>query len=355
MDSVSRCGVSLPSTLLATDDLTPDGGGLLVRVLITGGAGYIGSVAVERALAAGHEVGVLDNLWRGHRGAIPDDVAFLQVDLRDANATRDAVASYQPDAILHFAGATLVPESMKDPLLYFEVNVVGSHNLIAAALAAGVPKFVFSSTAATYGDPAADSITEDIPTNPINPYGRSKLMVEQMLEWHSQIHGMHVAIFRYFNVAGATSLRGEDHTPETHVIPVALEVVQGKRAEFTVFGTDYATSDGTCIRDYVHVVDLTDAHLLALDWLEENRWGIFNLGTQFGSSVQEIVRAVEMVTDQKLPVVLGARREGDPPRLVASSDRARSELGWNPTHSTLDQMVGSAWDWINVHPNGYED
>jgi UDP-glucose 4-epimerase len=326
-----------------------------LRVLITGGAGYIGSVAVERALATGHEVGVVDSLWRGHRLAVPTDSQFFEVDLRDPTATSAAVASFRPDAILHFAGATLVPESMTDPLLYFDINVVGSHNLIAAAIAADVPKFVFSSTAATYGDISADVITEDLATNPINPYGRSKLMVEQMLEWHSKIHGMHVAIFRYFNVAGATVHRGEDHTPETHVIPVALDVIRGRRAEFTVFGTDYSTSDGTCIRDYVHVIDLTDAHLLALEWLEANQWGIFNLGTEFGSSVQEIVRAVEMVTDRTLPVVLGARREGDPPRLVASSVRARTELGWKPTHSTLDQMVGSAWDWFGNHPNGYED
>jgi UDP-glucose 4-epimerase len=326
-----------------------------LRVLVTGGAGYIGSVAVERARLAGHEVGVLDSLWRGHRAAVPDDCQFFEVDLGDANATSEAVRSFAPEAILHFAGATLVPESMTDPLLYFQANVVGSHNLIGAAIAAGVPRFVFSSTAATYGDVKVHELTEDLPTNPINPYGRSKLMVEQMLEWHARIHGMHVAIFRYFNVAGATATHGEDHTPETHVIPVALEVIQGKRNEFTVFGTDYATSDGTCIRDYVHVVDLADAHVLAIEWLTGNPWGIFNLGTEHGSSVQEIVKAVEMVTDRTLPVVLGARRDGDPARLVASSDRARQVLGWNPTHSMLDQMVGSAWDWIEKNPGGYGD
>ena len=326
-----------------------------MRILVTGGAGYIGSVAVERALSFGHSVGILDNLWRGHLGAIPQTCEFFNVDLRNRDAVSLAVASFRPDTILHFAAATLVPESMENPQLYFDINVVGSHNLISAALEHQVPRFVFSSTAATYGDVQAESITEDSPTNPINPYGRSKLMVEQMLEWHNKVAGMHVAIFRYFNVAGATAARGEDHTPETHVIPVALDVVRGKRAEFTVFGTDYATDDGTCIRDYVHVIDLADAHLLAVDWLADNRWGIFNLGTMHGSSVQQIVHAVEMVTDQTLPVAMGPRREGDPARLVASSDRARSILGWNPRYSTLDQMVGSAWDWMKLNPNGYGD
>jgi len=326
-----------------------------VRILVTGGAGYIGSVAVEQALAAGHDVAVLDNLWRGHRGAVPADCELFDVDLRDSDATRKAVAAARPDAIMHFAAATLVPESMENPLLYFEVNVVGSHNLIAAAIAADVPRFVFSSTAATYGDVSLDVITESTPTNPINPYGRSKLMVEQMLEWHQHRYGLHVAIFRYFNVAGATQNRGEDHTPETHVIPVALDVIRGRRPHFTVFGQDYATRDGTCIRDYVHVADLADAHVLAADWLAGNTWGIFNLGTNNGSTVQEIVQAVELVTDRTLPVVLGARREGDPARLVASSERARTILGWRSERSTMDQMVGSAWTWMERNPHGYGD
>ena len=324
-----------------------------MHILVTGGAGYIGSIAVEQALCAGHQVSVLDNLWRGHRGAISEETPFYECDLRDPGRVMDVVREVGPDAILHFAAATLVPESMVDPLLYFEVNVVGSHNLIAAAVRNEIPRFVFSSTAATYGDVDVEFITEEQPTNPINPYGRSKLMVEQMLEWHARTYGMHVAIFRYFNVAGASEKRGEDHKPETHIIPVALQVALGKREQFTVFGSDYATRDGTCVRDYVHVADLADAHVLAANWLTENDWGLFNLGTTSGSTVQEIVRAVELVTDRTLPVANGARREGDPARLVASSDRARSILGWNPHRSTVDQMVGSAWDWMEKNPNGY--
>lgn len=326
-----------------------------MRILITGGAGYIGSVAVEQAQSAGHEVAVLDNLWRGHRRAVPADVPFFESDLRDKQAVTETVSEVKPDAIMHFAAATLVPESMDDPLLYFEVNTVGSHNLISAAIAADVPNFVFSSTAATYGDIDRDVITEDAPTNPINPYGRSKLMVEQMLEWHGRRYGLHVAIFRYFNVAGATERRGEDHSPETHLIPVALQVAQGKRPLLTVFGDDYDTRDGSCIRDFVHVADLGDAHVLAVDWLSSNQWGVFNLGTTHGTSVQEVIRAVEGVTDQSLPVAIGPRRDGDPPRLIASADRARSVLGWNPARSTVEQMVGSAWEWMERNPDGYKD
>ena len=324
-----------------------------MRVLVTGGGGYIGSVAVEQAIASGYDVAVLDSLWRGHRGAIPPDVPLFDCDLRDARAVRAAVSEWSPEAILHFAAATLVPESMQQPQLYFDINVVGSHNLIAASLAAGVPRFIFSSTAATYGDVDVDVITEETPTNPINPYGRSKLIVEQMLEWYCRSNGLHVAVFRYFNVAGASREHGEDHAPETHVIPVALDVIRGRRPQFTVYGSDYSTPDGTCIRDYVHVVDLADAHLLAVDWLKDNDWGVFNLGTTSGSSVQQIIHAVELVTGRTLPVVTGPRRAGDPPRLVASAERAHSVLGWNPTRSTLDQMVGSAWSWFERNPDGY--
>lgn len=326
-----------------------------MRILITGGAGYIGSVAVERALAASHDVIVLDNLWRGHRRAISADIPFYECDLRDKQAVASVMSDVRPDAIMHFAAATLVPESMDDPLLYFEVNTVGSHNLMSAAITSGVPRFVFSSTAATYGDIDQDIITEDAPTNPMNPYGRSKLMVEQMLAWHQRRYGIKVAIFRYFNVAGATWASGEDHTPETHLIPVALEVAQGKRPHLTVFGDDYGTRDGTCIRDFVHVADLGDAHVLAVDWLNENSWGVFNLGTTNGTTVREIIRAVECVTDRPLPVVIGARRDGDPARLIASAERARTVLGWNPQRSTVEEMVGSAWDWMTRNPDGYAD
>ena len=323
-----------------------------MRLLITGGAGYIGSVAVERSLDAGHEVTVLDNLWRGHRAAVADGADLRPVDLRDAPAVSEVVTDVRPDAILHFAAATIVPESVDDPLGYFEINVVGSHHLISAAVKAEVPRFVFSSTAAVYGNVDVEVLTEDITPSPINPYGRSKLMAEQMLEWHQQRYGLRCAIFRYFNVAGASDLRGEDHNPETHLIPVALLAAQGKR-QLTIFGSDYPTPDGTCIRDYVHVADLADAHLLALPWLDSQAWGIFNLGTTAGTSVTEVVEAVERATGRELPVKDGPRRQGDPARLVAGAERARRELGWNPTSSTVDEMVGSAWRWMEAHPHGY--
>ena len=325
-----------------------------MRVLVTGGGGYIGSVAVERLLERGDDVVVLDNVWRGHRAAVvPAQVA--ECDLRDAEGTRRVVLEAAPDAVLHFAAAIIVPESMTHPADYFAINVVGSHNLLAAMTEAGVRTFVFSSTAAVYGLPATLPILESSPTHPINPYGRSKLMVEQMLEWHAKAYGLRYAALRYFNVAGATEQHGEDHHPESHVIPVALQVLLGQRDRFSVFGTDYPTPDGTAVRDYVHVVDLIDAHLLALDRLShsEAALGVLNLGTRGGFSVTEIVESVERVTGQTLPVDYGPRRPGDPPALIADSTRARSELGWNPGRSNLDTMVGDAWAWHRRHPDGY--
>jgi UDP-glucose 4-epimerase len=323
-----------------------------VRVLVTGAAGYIGSVAVERLLVAGHDVVAMDNLYRGHKAAVGGDAEFVQVDLRDADETAKAVKDSRADAVMHFAGATLVGESVERPLEYFEVNVVGGHNLIAATIWAGIPRFVFSSTAAVYGVPESIPIVESDPLQPINPYGRSKLIVEQMLEWHSRAYGLNYASMRYFNVSGATELHGEDHRPETHVIPVALASLLEDRGVFRVFGTDYPSPDGTAIRDYVHVVDLVDAHLLALDKLDQPL-GPFNLGTREGFSVMDIVSAVEGVTDMTLEVEYSGRRAGDPPVLIADSTRAREELGWQPTHSTLEEMIGSTWDWMQKHPHGY--
>ena len=324
-----------------------------MKILITGGAGYIGSIATEQAQAAGHEVAVLDSAWRGHRAAT-GDAEFHAVDLRDAGAVSAAVASAKPDAIMHFAAATIVPESVELPGLYFGVNTVGSHHLITAAVEHGVERFVFSSTAAVYGAAAVEVITEDTPKLPINPYGLSKLMTEQMLDWQSRATGLSVAIFRYFNVAGASKRRGEDHDPETHLIPIALQAALGRRESLTIFGTDYPTPDGTAIRDYVHVVDLADAHVLALDWLAENQFGTFNLGSREGFSVRQVVQAVEDVTGRPLPVQEGPRREGDPPRLVADATRARTDLGWSPSRSTMPEMVRSAWEWMRTHPDGYK-
>jgi UDP-glucose 4-epimerase len=326
-----------------------------MRVLVTGGAGYIGSVAVAALRARGDDVSVLDNEWRGHRRAVPPDVPFYGVDLRVPHLVADAVRAADPDAVLHFAAATLVPESVREPVLYYAVNVGGTINLLRAMLDAGIDKLVFSSTAAVYGSPAPDDIPirEDIPKAPINPYGHSKLVVEQMLEAAEAAHGLRWAALRYFNVAGATEALGEDHDPETHVIPVALQVALGLRDAFGVYGTDYPTPDGTAVRDYVHVVDLVDAHLRALDRLDD-ALGAMNLGTRDGVSVRQIVEAVERVTGRPLPVRYEPRREGDPPALVADSTRARETLGWEPAHSTVDEMVGSAWSWFRRHPRGYE-
>jgi UDP-glucose 4-epimerase len=324
-----------------------------MRVLVTGGAGYIGSIAVERLLEEGHEVHVLDNMWRGHRGAIPAGVPVHVANLTQAGEVAAAIAASAPDAVMHFAAATLVGESVSDPARYFSVNVVGSHNLLIAMRDAGVKRFVFSSTAAVYGIPSTMPIKEETAKAPINPYGRSKLMVEEMLEWYAAAYGLNFAVLRFFNVAGASKSRGEDHDPETHVIPVALETMLGKRPVFKIFGTDYPTPDGTAIRDYVHVIDLADAHLLTLAKLDRPL-GAFNLGTKTGFSVAEIVAAVEQVTGRQLPVERTERRAGDPPELVADSTRARQLLGWNPHRSTLDQMIGSAWEWMQAHPNGYQ-
>jgi UDP-glucose 4-epimerase len=253
---------------------------------------------------------------------------------------------------MHFAAATLVPESVEKPLDYFASNVVGSHNLITASLASGINRFVFSSTAAVYGEPTEVPVTEASELKPINPYGRSKLMVEQMLESHSLAYGLNYASLRYFNVAGATARRGEDHRPETHIIPAALATLLHESGEFRLFGTDYATEDGTAIRDYVHVVDLVDAHLLALAQLDRPL-GAYNLGTHKGFSVLQVVRGIESVTGRTMNVVRDSRRSGDPPVLVANSSRVREELGWNPTRSTLEEMIGSAWRWMRAHPKGY--
>ncbi|MGI9254339.1 MAG: UDP-glucose 4-epimerase GalE [Thermomicrobiales bacterium] len=325
-----------------------------MRVLVTGGAGYIGSVAAAALIERGDEVAVLDSLWRGHRRAVPPGAQFERVDLRDRPAVTAVFHRFRPDAVLHFGAATLVPESVREPLLYYEVNICGSLNVIEAMLDSGAERIVFSSTAAVYGEVQHLPIAESDRKSPINPYGESKLVVERMLESTGHAHGLNWAALRYFNVAGATSVLGEDHDPETHVIPVALQVALGERPAFGIYGDDFPTPDGTAIRDYVHVVDLADAHLRALDRLDEPL-GPMNLGTRDGVSVREIVSAVERVTGSPLPIRVEPRREGDPPALVADSARAREILGWEPRHSTVDEMVASAWAWMTRHPRGYED
>lgn len=324
-----------------------------MRVLVTGGGGYIGSVAIERLVERGYDVVALDSFYRGHRAAVHPQAELIVCDLRDAQATLRAVEMSGAEAVLHFAALHLVPESVTSPGEYYATNVSGGINLLNAVKELGITKFVFSSTAAVYGEPTSLPIQEGDPKQPINPYGHSKWIVEQLLPVYSGQYRINYAAFRYFNVAGATEARGEDHRPETHVIPVALEALLGKREKFTIFGTDYPTEDGTAIRDYVHVVDLADAHIAALERLETTL-GPINLGTRDGFSVQQIVDSVERVTGKKLPVAYGERREGDPPALIADTSRARELLGWTPTLSTMDDMIGSAWSWMQRHPNGYE-
>lgn len=325
-----------------------------MRVLVTGAGGYIGSVATERLIDRGFEVVALDDFSRGHMAAVHPDAKKIQCDLRDAEATSKTMLESAAEAVLHFAALHLVPESVDRPGDYYQTNVCGGINLLNAVRDAGITRFVFSSTAAVYGEPQSLPVRESSPKEPINPYGHSKWMVEQLLPIYAERHGLNYAAFRYFNVAGATEERGEDHDPETHIIPVALQVLLGQRDAFTVFGTDYPTPDGTAIRDYVHVADLADAHITAIERLE-TPLGAINLGTRDGFSVRQIVDSVSRVTGRELPVRFGERRAGDPPALIADTTRARELVAWDPTRSTMDEMIGSAWKWMQRHPNGYED
>jgi UDP-glucose 4-epimerase len=323
-----------------------------MNVFVTGGAGYIGSVCVEELLNAGHDVTVYDNLTEGHRCAVDNRAVFIHARLSDHDTIFEAVRDAKPDAIVHFAANALVGESMTDPGKYFRNNVGNGVNLLEAARTAGVKKFVFSSTCAVYGPPDKVPMTEDLPCRPINPYGESKRMFERILEWYRQIHGLEFVAFRYFNAAGASEQFGEHHHHETHLIPNVLRVASGQAGHCDIFGTDYPTPDGTCIRDYVHVIDLAQAHILAL---EPGRSGFFNLGNGDGYSVRQVIQACEKVTGKKLPVQEKPRRPGDPPRLVASAARASGELGWKPRIPGLEEIVATAWKWHQAHPDGYPE
>ncbi|HTD87481.1 MAG TPA: UDP-glucose 4-epimerase GalE [Candidatus Binatia bacterium] len=320
-----------------------------MKVLVTGGAGYIGSVCVEQLLNAGHEVTVFDHMEQGHRGAVDARAKFVEGSLADAARVRGVVEG--AEAIVHFAAYTLVGESMSDPGKYFRNNVANGINLLEAAVAGRVRKFVFSSTCATYGPPERVPMTEDLPQRPINPYGESKLMFEKMLQWYRQVHGLEFVAFRYFNAAGASQNFGEDHRPETHLIPNILRVALGKTTHFEIYGTDYPTPDGTCIRDYIHVIDLSDAHVLAL---APGKQGFFNLGNGDGYSVRQVHHACEKVAGRKIPAIEKPRRAGDPPRLVAAAEKAKGELGWKPKFPRLEQIVETAWDWHRRNPEGYK-
>jgi UDP-glucose 4-epimerase len=323
-----------------------------MNVLVTGGAGYIGSICVEELLNAGHTVTVLDNLSEGHRSAVDPRAGFVRLCLSERDRLFRAVQDCRAEAVLHFAASALVGESMTHPGKYFRNNVGHGLNLLDAAVATGLKKFVFSSTCATYGPPERVPMTEDLPQRPINPYGESKLMFERMLEWYSRIHGLEFVAFRYFNAAGATARFGEHHRTETHLIPNVLKVALGQRPHCEIFGTDYPTPDGTCLRDYIHIVDLADAHIRAL---EPGRHGFFNLGNGEGFSVREVIRTCERVSGRPIPTIESPRRPGDPPRLVAAADKAVRELGWKPRFPKLDDIVATAWAWHQAHPEGYPD
>lgn len=324
-----------------------------MKVLVTGGAGYIGSVVVEQLIQRGHQAIVYDNLSTGHRGAVAPGAVFIQGDVQDAEGILRALDEQRIEAVIHMAADSLVGESVADPLKYFNHNVGGAISLLGAMLKVGVKKIVFSSTAAVYGAPNAIPITEDTPTHPTNPYGDTKLTVEKMLRWCDQAHGLRYVSLRYFNAAGASERCGEDHRPETHLIPNVLRVAAGKAPRVNVFGEDYPTPDGTCVRDYVHVIDLADAHILALNVLER-RSEIYNLGYGSGYSVAEVVEMARQVTRHRISTEGAARRAGDPPVLIASPDKIMGDLGWNPRHSELDRIIESAWRWRQTHPNGYE-
>ncbi len=322
-----------------------------MKVFLTGGAGYIGSVTTELLLNEGHEVVVFDNLERGHKAAVDKRAKLVVGDLRDAGQIQRAMKNAKPDAVMHFAAYALVGESMKDPGMYFANNATGATNLVEAMVKVGVPRIVFSSTCATYGFPDQIPITEDTPQRPVNPYGEAKLMFEKVLRWYEQIHGIEPVFLRYFNACGATEKFGEDHDPETHIIPNVIKVALKQQPHVNIFGDDYDTPDGTCIRDYIHIVDLGRAHILALTGKVT---GPFNLGTGKGFSVREVIDVVRKVTRRDIPEVISPRRPGDPDRLVASAVKAKKILKWTPQSSNLNDIVESAWAWHQAHPDGYK-
>lgn len=322
-----------------------------MKIFVTGGAGYIGSVTAEMLLDEGHDVVIFDNLERGHRPAVDRRATFIQGDLRQAPEIEAALLKIRPEAVVHFAAYALVGESMERPELYFGNNVRGGINLAEAMLKADTRAIVFSSTCATYGQPERSPITEETPQRPTNPYGESKLMLEKILDWHRRLHGFRPVFLRYFNACGASAKYGEDHEPESHLIPNVLRVALGRQKEIRVFGDDYDTPDGTCIRDYIHIVDLAMAHIQAL---KTDFAGAVNLGTGTGQSVKEVIEAARRVTGHPIPVAMSPRRPGDPARLVADAGKAKQVLGWEPRHSGLETIIRSAWDWHRAHPRGYK-
>jgi UDP-glucose 4-epimerase len=325
-----------------------------MNVLVTGGAGYIGSVVADELLKAGHKVVVLDDLSRGHRKAVPRDAALVVGNLADRPALDSTLQSHKIDAVMHFAASIEAGESMKVPEQFFRNNTANALNLLESMLAAGVKRFVFSSTAALFGNPKKTPIEEGDDLCPTNAYGESKLLVERMLAWFHKIHGLKYASLRYFNAAGAASAsKGEAHQPESHLIPRVLNAALGRIEHVNIFGTDYATADGTCVRDYIHVSDLATAHVLALNALEQSGELIYNLGNGRGFSVREVVDVARRVSGHAIPILESPRRSGDPAILIASSEKIRRELGWMPKFADLETIVGSAWEWHRHHPDGF--
>lgn len=322
------------------------------RIFVTGGAGYIGSVCVEDLLNRGFEVAVFDNLSEGHRKAIDPRARFFEGDLADSKSIGLAMGEFKPVAVMHFAANALVGESMQNPSKYFRNNVCSGINLLDAMVQAGVKRFVFSSTCATFGVPTRMPIDESLPQLPINPYGESKLMFEHVLRWYHEIHGLDYVALRYFNAAGASERFGEDHRIESHLIPNILKVALGQKSHVEIYGTDYETPDGTCIRDYIHILDLSEAHRLALEAPGGSK---YNLGTGGGTSVREVIECCRKVTGREITVVEKDRRPGDPPRLIAASEKIRHELGWSPRFNDIETIVRSAWQWHLQYPEGYGD
>ncbi|OOE02681.1 UDP-glucose 4-epimerase GalE [Anoxybacillus kestanbolensis] len=326
-------------------------------ILVCGGAGYIGSHAVYRFIEKGEQVVVVDNLQTGHRKAVHPDALFYEGDIRDRHFLSDIFKKHEIDTVVHFAAHSLVGESVKAPLAYYNNNVYGTEVLLDVINEHGVKQIVFSSTAAVYGEPKQIPIQEADETNPESPYGETKLAMEKMMKWVNMAHGIRYISLRYFNVAGAYgTIIGEDHRPETHLIPLILQVPLRKREEIHIFGDDYDTHDGTCIRDYIHVLDLVDAHMLAVEKLRNGgESNIYNLGNGNGFSVKEVVEAARRVTGHPIPTKIVPRRPGDPARLVASSEKAKRELGWQPKYTAIEEIVASAWEWHEANPNGYEE
>ena len=323
-----------------------------MRIFITGGAGYIGSVCTEQLLNEGHEVAIFDNLSEGHRRAVDPRATFIEGDLAHREQIETALFSARSDAVMHFAANALVGESMHNPSKYFRNNISNGLNLLDAMTASGVRRMVFSSTCAIFGPPDRLPIDETALPRPISPYGESKLAFEKILRWYDEIYGVKYVCLRYFNASGATEKFGEDHRPETHLIPAVLKVALGQRPNLEIYGTDYDTPDGTCIRDYIHIVDLARAHILALGVTAS---GFYNLGTGGGSSVREVITSCRKITGQKIDTIEKPRRPGDPARLIASSEKIKRGLGWQPQFQSLDAIIESAWKWHQKFPNGYEE